>query len=487
VQIPESLFFQPDGGWVGDVIPFEADGVVWLFYLLEIRSTPKPGTGWAAVSTRDFVAFEDHGVVLPAGSADDCDFNAYTGSIVAGPDGTLHLFYTGHNPAFLGPDGTTPLQVVMHAISSGRLDEWVKQPADTFGASAGYEPGDWRDPFVFQAAENEPWRMLLAARHEDGPPRRRGVVAQLLSDDLVTWRPAPAFWDPRRYVTQECPDVFQWGDWWYLVYSEFSESFTTRYRMSRSPDGPWLVPERDTVDGRAFYASKTVALGDRRFFCGWIASKENDSDDGPYQWAGTMSILEATQHHDGSLGFRIPPERAASLSHPVELTFDGVPASPVGERLPQAYQLAAPDGYAAVVCAETVPERALITVTVDIAPDTTECGVLLRSSPDGDEAYVLRLEPKRSRLVLDRWPRLRTGEMQWQISGDVPFALELERPCSLEPGEHTITIMTEGSILVAVIDDEVALSARIYDRGTGSLGLFAGEGSATFRNLRLCT
>ena len=141
-----------------------------------------------------------------------------------------------------------------------------------------------------------------------GPARRRGVIAQCTSRDLRTWTPAEPFWNPRRYVAHECPEVFEWNGWWYLVFSEFSESFTTRYRMSRSMHGPWLVPEHDTLDGRAYYAAKSAARDGRRFFFGWIASRDGGTDDGAWQWAGTLSVLEAEQRTDGTLRFHPPRE-----------------------------------------------------------------------------------------------------------------------------------------------------------------------------------
>ena len=64
-------------------------------------------------------------------------------------------------------------------------------------------------------------------------------MARLISDDLTHWTPVAPLWDPHRFVTQECPELFRIGDWWYLVYSEFTDRFVTRYRMSRSPEGPW--------------------------------------------------------------------------------------------------------------------------------------------------------------------------------------------------------------------------------------------------------
>jgi len=469
-----AVFFRPAEGWVGDVIPFEQDGTFWLFYLHEHRAAPKPGTSWGLVTTRDLVNFEDRGVALAHGGEDDADFHAYTGSVVLDDSGVHHLFYTGQNPRHLGVDGL-PVQLVMHATSTDAMRTWVKHPDLAFGAPSGYEPCDWRDPFVFRDEPSGRWRMLLAARHASGPARRRGVIAQCVSVDLTVWEAVEPFWDPRRYVTHECPDVFAWGDWWYLVYSEFSECFTTRYRMARSPDGPWTVPVRDTIDGRAFYASKTAQRDGRRFFFGWIASREGARDDGDWQWAGTMSALEARQNPDGTLAFSFPVELVGSFGVEVPVT--------TGLTLPAA--LGAPDGYAAVVSREVLPAQFYARAVLRIEAGTTEAGLLVRASADGDESYVLRLEPQRGRLVFDRWPRTGTGAMQWQISGDVPFEVALERPCSLLPGEHTLEVVVDGDLCVAVVDRQVALSTRLYGRPAGRIGVFVGEGCATVHELRV--
>ncbi|NEM91132.1 GH32 C-terminal domain-containing protein [Galbitalea soli] len=468
------VFFQPVTGWVGDVIPVAHDGAFWLYYLHELRADPKPGTPWNLVTTTHGVDFDDRGVAFPHGGPDDPDFNVYTGSIVRGPDGIHHLFYTGQNPRRLGADGQ-PLQLVMHATSDDGMASWSRHGEHTVGAPEGFETADWRDPFVFQDDRTGLWRMLVAARHDSGPARRRGVIAQLTSPDLVHWTPVDPFWDPRRYVTHECPDVFRWGDWWYLVYSEFTDSFTTRYRMARTPDGPWLVPEHDSVDGRAFYASKSAELGGRRFFFGWIATKERSRDDGAWQWAGTMSVLEAHQRADGTLGFGFAPELLDSFTERLDVALPS----------PLPLALRVPDGYASAVSTTVLPAQYRARLVVDIAGGTTECGLLLRASADGDEGYVIRLEPRRGRMVFDRWPRAVTGAAQWQVSGDVPFVIELERPCDLGPGEHTLDVVVDDDLCVAVLDGQVALSTRIYDRTDGRIGVFAGEGSAVIRDLHV--
>lgn len=466
-------FYRPDGAWVGDVIPYQEDGVFHLFYLHETRRTPKEGMPWKRVVTENLVDFHETGVAIPSGGNQAADFNIYTGSIVRDDDGVHHAFYTGQNPDRLGADGL-PLQLVLHATSLDGMQSWQRHAADTFGATAGYETGDWRDPYVFWDAEAQLWRMLITARHTDGPLRRRGVIAQCTSLDLTRWEPAAPFWDPRRTVAYECPEVFQWGDWWYLVSSEFSDAFTTRYRMARSLNGPWIVPAYDTLDGRAFYAAKSAARGDRRLFFGWIATREGTADDGAWQWAGTMSVLEAEQRSDGTLAFHPAAELRETFDEPIS-------------SIPTGTILSAPDGYADALSPDDSPDSFRVVARFDIAEGTRECGVLLRASADGDEGYVLRLEPQRDRFVLDRWPRRQTGTEQWQISGDVPFVIELERPVLLGDGQHTLEVIVDGDICVATVDDAVVLSTRIYDRPVGRIGAFVGEGTVTVAEFSVST
>lgn len=460
-------FHQPTDAWVGDLIPWQEGGVFHLFYLHETRAQPKEGMPWHRLTTTDLVDFADRGVALESGGASAADFNVYTGSVVLDGAGVHHLFYTGQNPERVGEDGL-PLQLVMHATSDDGMTSWTKHPQHTFGATDGYESADWRDPFVFRDEEAGLWRMLITARHMDGAPRRRGVIAQCTSRDLATWTPDEPFWDPRRYIAHECPEVFRWGGWWYLVSSEFSDAFTTRYRMSRDLHGPWIVPEHDTIDGRAFYAAKSAEREGRRFFFGWIASREGSHDDGRWQWAGTLSVVEAEQREDGTLAFHPTAELRDTFDRPEASIWDA-PTS-----------LDAPDGYAHALVGADAPASFRLVTTMDIQGATTECGVLLRASDDGDEAYIVRLEPKRHRLVMDRWPRRSTGTEQWQISGDVPFAVELERPCRLDPGVHALEVIVDGDLLIATVYDAVVLSTRLYDRTAGRVGVFVGEGRVTF-------
>jgi beta-fructofuranosidase len=129
----------------------------------------------------------------------------------------------------------------------------------------------------------------------------------------------------------------------------------------------------------------------------------------------------------------------------------------------------------------------MIELTVDVAQGTHAFGLLLHSSADGEDGAIVRLEPQRDRVVFDRWPRGRTGPAQWQVEGDVPHALELERPCPLPPGRHTVQILLDATSGQVVVDHRVALSFRAYDHRAGHLGLFVTDGSINLVDLTIAT
>ena len=462
-----SLFFKPTDGWAADFIPFYWDGVYHLFYLKDYRDHAGHGEGtpWFHVSTRDFVQFADHGEALPRGTVNDQDLYVFTGCVMEHA-GTFHIFYTGHNPHFRAQG--KPEQAVMHATSDD-LITWRKQPDDTFFApSDAYEPHDWRDPFVFWNEQAGEFWMLLAARTTSGPSRRRGCTALCASRDLREWEVREPFWSPALYFTHECPDLFRMGAWWYLVFSEFSEASVTRYRMSRTLDGPWLAPANDTFDGRAFYAAKTASDGDRRYVFGWNPTREGERDDGRWQWGGNLVTHEIVQRDDGTLDVRLPATVREQWSAPQPVAWSGG----IGDWTAQAdgVALAAPDGWA---CAEAGPLPAQFRVEATISFDaaTRACGIMLRTSDDLEQGYYVRLEPARQRLVLDRWPR----------PGDLPFAVELERPLVLDPARPVrLTVLLDGTICEVYADDVVAMSARLYDLAVGGWGVFVGDGTAQF-------
>ncbi len=460
------FFYRPKDGYVGDVIPFYWGGRYRIFYLHRIEGTRT--TAWFQASTTDFVHFVNHGEMLPPGSESDQDLSVATGSIIE-RRGQFHCFYTGYSSVFKAQG--KPEQGILHATSDDLLT-WKKLPGSVFYAPQNrYERNDWRDPFVFWNEEANEYWMLIAARLSTGSARRKGCTALYVSRDLSRWEMRDPFWTPGLYMTHECPDLFKMGDWWYLIFSEFSERMQTRYRMSRSIHGSWLLPANDSFDTRALYAAKTGSDGQRRFLLGWNPTRARQKDEGAWEWGGNLVVHQLAQESDGTLSVHAPTgvTDAFSSSNVVKIEQAIGPIDiHSGETRMNAEQT-----FGLARCG-AMPTPSKLTATLEFTEGTHACGLALRLGTDLDQCYYVRLEPDRQRVVFDMWPR----------PGDVPFLTGLERSVVLSPHKPVkLTVLVDDTIGEIYVNDQVAMSTRMYNLKGGSWGIFVEEGAAQFRDL----
>lgn len=467
------FFYRPQGAWAADFIPFYDNGEYHLFYLLDWRDAEKHGEGtpWYRISTKDFVHFTEHGEMLPRGTAEEQDQYVFTGSVIKAL-GQYHIFYTGHNGNMQAKG--KPNEGIMHAVSKDMLT-WTKLPAQTFFAPADkYEAHDWRDPFVFWNESEKEFQMLLAARFKTGIPRRRGLTALCASKDLATWTVKEPFYTPDLYYTHECPDLFKIGDWWYLLFSEFTDLTRTRYRMSKSLKGPWITPSQDCFDGHAFYAAKTASDGKRRFIFGWNPTRSDNKDNGDWNWGGNLVVHEIVQEKNGELSVKIPDTVAKAFSRKGTLTFlAGAGKYSIDKGM---ITLSATSSFAAISGGK-MPETCAIKASISFAKNTKECGIFLRGSDDFDQSYYIRLEPNHERLVFDKWPR---SQMTAQS--------ELDREISVTPGTPIdMQVIIDGNKGVVYVNDKIAMNFRAYDFVEGNWGFFVSDGVATIKNYSIAT
>lgn len=481
-----TLFYQPREGFVGDVIPYYENGIYYIFYLHAHRNIDKygEGTSWYLLTTKDFIHYEEHGEVLVHGNKEQQDLNAFTGSVCK-KEGIYYLYYTGYNahePFYMGKE---PMQAVMLA-SSTDLVNWEKKEKDILYASeVHYELSDWRDPYVFYNEEKKEYWMLLAARQRLGAKRRRGCVGLCTSKDLDCWEAKEALYAPGLYMTHECPEMFQIGEWWYLIYSSFSERFATHYRMSKSSSGPFWAPVEDTFDGRGFYAGRTASEGNRRYLIGWTPTRKDESDYGDYEWAGTLVVHELVQREDGTLYAKIPDTVGRVFDKSLPFTFHEITK---GFQDWYGGKLQADTAFDAVVSEEELPVCCKIRVKFHFEKGTRSLGILLRSDGEAETCYSIRLEPDKNRMVFDMWPRKikDAKEDTWEINGDVPYFIELERYCLLEPYcNYELTILLDDNMGVVYLHGQTAMSFRTYNLRRGKLGVFVSEGNAEFYDMEI--
>ena len=467
----KQIFYKPAAAFAADAIPFYDNGKFHIFYLLDYRDPEHHGEGtpWFKVTTTDFVHYEDHGEMLSRGTDQDFDMYVFTGSVIK-HDGLYHIFYTGHNTKM---EPGNYLQAVMHAVSDD-LETWKKIPEDTFQALTDeYEIRDWRDPYVFYDDHDGFFYMLLSTRRKTAAARRRGTTALLKSRDLKTWELSEPFYEPHLYYAHECPDLFQIGEWYYHVFSEFSHYHVTRYVMSKSLKGPWRAPEDNLFDGRAFYAAKTVSDGQKRYIIGWNPTKEGQTDAGYWQWGGSLVVHEVYQRPDGTLAVRMPETVDAAFHESAKVNFKYLD----GKELNDENLTVSAIGSVREIISDTVASDGVYEYDVNFTyrKGTSRIGILLNCDPEKDSSYGFFFEPGRQRFVFELFPNF----PQYSLN-----AIQVERPMSLrEETKIEVKIIVEGTIAVCYVNGEYALNVRMYDSMTRRVGLAVIDGEASFENV----
>lgn len=416
--------------------------------------------------------YQDHGEVLPRGTEEEQDLYVFTGSVIK-HSGEYYIFYTGHNPhkRRFG----LPEQKVLLAKSRD-LYRWEKVKGFELSSPAYLEMHDYRDPFVYYDDNTQKFCMLLAGRAKtDGPFNGKGVTLKLHSDDLLHWQLCKEpFYAPGAFYTHECPDLFQMGNWWYLVFSEFSDKVVTTYRMSKSPDGPWITPKNNTFDCYTYYAAKTASDGEHRYLFGWNRIKNHERDDQPGQWGGTIVVHELVQREDGTLGVKCPESVSAFYKKSVDLKIGKAFGKTV--KTDNGWWVGSNDSRSIHLFGK-FPRQCKVELDFTTTDEVGEFGILLRSDPNADRYYAVKFEPKFNRMAFDMVPR---------VDAAVHTQIQNERYCPLRPGyQNHMSILIDGSVVQVYINDRVAMSTRMFDHTDGLLGIYTQHTVVAFENIRV--
>ncbi|MGW0229261.1 glycosyl hydrolase family 32 [Actinopolymorpha singaporensis] len=457
------LYYQHPETWFGDCMPVFADGAYQLFHQ---RDTRQPGPfgepfGWALARTTDFVSYTDLGEVVLRGGDEDQDQFIFAGSVFEA-NGRYHAFYTGYNRDHAAAG--KPAQVLMHAVSED-LETWTKINGDLLPPQEGYDPDNWRDPFVLRDDENDRWVMILGARKGSDLRAVTGRTVWFTSTDLESWAFQGDFWAPDLYTMHEMPDLFRIGDRWYLLTTEYSDRSKTVYRSSESLHGPWSAPVDDGIDGRAYYAARSASDGEHRYLFGWVATKEGETDLGAWQWGGTLVVHEVYQRADHSLGVRIPETVRAALGRPESLITDPVTlGSPDGRQVRRLGELPAEDPYV---------------ISLRITPQSPRSFALRLFEDDtATDGYAFTFRAGERRIDFDRIPNY--PWYRYDNRGS-------ERPFTVEPGRgYDIDVVVDGTIATLYVDG-VALNVRAYDRPGRYLSVDVVDGTVTLARAELAS
>lgn len=455
------LYYQPEGHWFGDCMPFGHNGE---FYLYHQRDTRDPAPlengqpfGWALATTSDFVTYKDFGESLKKGAYEAQDQYIYAGSVFEA-EGEFHAFYTGFNREYAAQGKAS--QVLMHATSKNLIDWEKTEDKLLFTPQPGYDKDDWRDPFVLWNEEKQEYLLILGARKIDGRKILNGCTVHFTSKNLKDWEFQGDFWAPDIYSMHEMPDLFKIGDWWYLVISEYSDKNKIVYRRSKSLNGPWLAPVDDAFDGRAYYAGRTHMVNGQRILFGWVPTKENDDDLGNFQWGGTFVAHEVFQREDGTLGVKMPDTVWNAFN-------DRIPVkNPITK-------LETVDTKLEVELDSDLGDLFSFEADVIFTEGTRSFALKVYEDEATGEAYEFKFNIGENNYVFDKTPNM--PWFQCMNKG-------LDRPIQLNAGEnYNIRLIVDDTIATLYVNG-VALNTRMYKRPGTSLGLYVVDGTLTISN-----
>lgn len=443
----------PHGEMCGDFMPFYWEGTYYLFYLYKYCVY--------AVETEDFVSFGEPYLVLTYGSPEEQDWHIGTGSVFAN-NGIFYFHYTGFCEANHGIEGKNE-QVIMRARSRD-LKSWKKDPDFFFKPDTRFYGNlHWRDPHVFWNDELRKYCMLITATEKEGAYKRNGCTAVYVSDDVEKWEHYKTLYAPRTYITHECHDCFQMGEKWYLSFSNYSNWWETRYRIADRFEGSWQVPEQDDLfDGREYYAAKSVSDGKKRYMVGWESIRQDCKDSGKHLWGGNLLVHELKQREDGTLGVKLPETIEQSFQKALALTPIKRQGSLSGNN--RKLEIGAKDGFGWTELGE-MKETCLFRTKISWEEQPQAAGVMIHADAELRKWCQLRLEFKHGKIVMDRYNR---------VDGDQYYVDE--RPVIFYGNCVEVKLVVSGNIMLVYVND-VALTSRCYEIGTGSVGIFAEYGT----------
>ena len=466
---PNSMtFFSPSSGRTGDVIPIYHDGRYYVFFL-----HAEAGGNWAYTTTVDFVNYSD---VI------ELDGFGGTGDVLY-VDGTWHLF-----AAIRQSDN----EEVIHHYAGAELTELKNTGKDIHADPQKFVSYSWRDPRVWYDESIGKYRMLVCTDVTDGGTSgRNGAVAWLTSTDLNEWEVGGTFFCSHYYAgSNECPDYFKMGEWYYLVYSDCTFGKRTYYAKSKSPDGPWEIPDHDTFDSLFFYAGKTASDGVDRYIFGWAGDRsaeefsmmpgtDYDSDFATIRYAGDMIVHKLYQQENGDLVCVPVDSVVASFTKTASNKMTVAEGNwSVSEDQSAAHVT---DSGMAILMMQTTRNR--FTLSFKMKTDAKEAGFGLHvPAYFTDLGYYFAIDRQGSRL------RTRSGALTGVGGYYFPYESELEQPIRFDPEKtYDITVVCDGQIMVVYVEGECALTLRGKTCNGLNLGLYCYAGTAEFSDIVMKT
>ena len=264
----------PDA-WIWDFWLADDGERYHLFFLRASRALADPdrrhfrASVGHAISTDLYAWTQVSDALVPADRPAFDDISTWTGSVVRGPDGLWHMYYTGAGSAENGLIQRIGLATSTDLVSWQRHSvapivqadaRWYEQLGDSTWPDQA-----WRDPWVFPDADGNGWHMLITARANHGPVDDRGVIGHAHSDDLVHWAVRPPLSAPGAgFGHLEVPQVEFVGGRPVLLFSCLRSELAAYRRENGVTGGTWAATA-DSLLGPFDIAAAHALTNDDRY------------------------------------------------------------------------------------------------------------------------------------------------------------------------------------------------------------------------------
>jgi len=465
-----TTLFKPANSWVGDPMPFYENGVFHVFYLNDARNSLPTFHPWYKTTTTDFATFVGNGEAIPTGISTDQDGALGTGSVFK-KDGVYYGFYTGHNGSL------DPKEKIMLATSTD-LKTWIKKPLFQLQASNGYDRNEFRDPIIIEDKTSGTYKMLIASRSTAGIIDTnvvpwRAVLAQYSSTNLIDWTLEKPFYEDTSTFMTECPDVFTMGNYQYIIYSNIDDRMV-HYKYRSIISNLWITPNNSKLDGIAFYAGRTVFDGVNRYIMGWCPTKNNSSDGSNYDWAGSLVTHRLIQHTDGTFGVTITDGVSKKFTTDKVLT----PLKSIGSTVNNSNYILNASGVDKSYALFDRETKAFKIKTRISVGSSTQFGFGFGACGTQNEVYSIVFDITKNQIRLEKSIKNGTSSAVISTLTQLPLAVPTNK-------QFDVTIVSENSVCVVYINDEIAFTNRIYKMSQNPWTIFTNNGEVTFSDLKV--
>jgi len=465
IQITKDLqYFRPKGNlYVGDCMPFYQNNTFSYYWLLDsAHHKSLKGLGghqWVLSRTTDLKNWKQYPIVL--GIDEEWEKSICTGSIVF-YNKKYYAFYASR----LIANGAVNEQL-SYAISKDGIHFEKQKPNPFYTSAAGYSHRNFRDPKVFVEPSGEFHLFVSSEQQNPVLKNAAGCLVHLSSRDLKTWTVHPPVLTGQGSVP-ECPDYFKWNAWYYLVYSDNSNTF---YVKSRKPYGPWEEPHNQALNEEFSNVVKTAEFkNNRRIAAGWIPARLDDKDNGHEIFGGNSVFRELGQEADGTLSSRFPPEMIPPSERALQLNLTRDSTSGAASTLgaskqvdPDHFLIQSSNGIDAVHF-ESVPENCKISFEVEGQNLNEELGLYLRSTEHALGGYLLSFSAINQRVSLG--------------NTSIHAVTGLDKSFKVE-------IIMKGSIIDVCVDGRRCVVNRVHEQKGNFLWFYVKHGVVDIRNLKI--